>query len=99
MTSIAERGKGSYCFLETAAVIPKLVSKSVHQLLAVAGTDARLDIRGVGGAVVTKVYGEPDGDNGCGAATTGGSAALGIVSLDDLHSDNVRAVLVEFEAS
>jgi Ca-activated chloride channel family protein len=85
MTAIAHRGGGDYAFLESAEAIPKLVSKSVHSLLSLAGTEATLAVRGLNGAVVTKVYGDDD------------DAQLGAVPIGDLHAENLKQVLVEVE--
>jgi hypothetical protein len=85
MTAIAQRGGGDYAFLESAEVIPKLVSKSVHSLLALVGTEATLAVQGLNGAVVTKVYGDED------------DAQLGAAAIGDLHAENLKQILVEVE--
>lgn len=85
MTQIADRGKGEYYFLESAKTIAKHVSKSVHGLMNVVGTEAKLKVRGLGGATVTKIFGQ---DN---ASLVRGT------DLGDLHADNVRQVLIELD--
>mmetsp|Transcript_75541 Transcript_75541/g.179465 ORF Transcript_75541/g.179465 Transcript_75541/m.179465 type:complete len:553 (-) Transcript_75541:261-1919(-) len=101
MRRIAQEGRGDYAFLETAESIPRLVSKSVHGLLSLAGTEAILEVRGLNGAVVTKVYGCGDDDedeDGLGAAGTL-SSMPGLLRIGDLHASNVKQVLVELELS
>jgi hypothetical protein len=98
MTAMAKRGEGEYAFLSNEGEIPRLVSKTVHSLLDLAGTGATLDVRGLNGAVVTKVYGDDDEDARSGGGA-GGSSAPGQVDLGDLHNDNIRRVLVEIEVS
>ena len=96
MTGIAEAGRGEYCFLKNAQVIPGLVSKSVHGLLSLVGTDARIVFRGLNGAVVTKIYGH-DEDAAAGGGGGGENPMLDGVPLGDLHASNVRQILVELE--
>lgn len=43
MRGIAEAGKGRYTFLATAPDIPRLVSKSIHDLLKLYGLQAKVD--------------------------------------------------------
>jgi uncharacterized protein YegL len=112
MMGIAERGKGKYCFLRNSKEIPKLVSKSIHSLLAIAGSEASIQICGLNGAVVTKVYGVDDDDNDAidnglsmlssmigSSSNSGKSSSLGNITLGDLHTSNTRQVLVELEFS
>ena len=112
MMGIAERGKGKYCFLRNSKEIPKLVSKSIHSLLAIAGSEASIQICGLNGAVVTKVYGVDDDDNDAidnglsmlssmigPSSNSGKSSSLGNITLGDLHTSNTRQVLVELEFS
>mmetsp|Transcript_3022 Transcript_3022/g.7691 ORF Transcript_3022/g.7691 Transcript_3022/m.7691 type:complete len:525 (-) Transcript_3022:312-1886(-) len=94
MRGIAASGQGRYQFLASANDIPKLVSKSVHDLLGIHASDATLDIRGCDHTTVTRVYGNHD--------DAGGSRAPsipGLVHLGDVHSDNLRVVLVELEVA
>eukprot|EP00041_Stephanoeca_diplocostata_P023218 m.565929 g.565929 ORF g.565929 m.565929 type:complete len:572 (-) comp22246_c0_seq2:329-2044(-) len=108
MTGIARRGKGSYTFLDTAENIPKLVSKSIHSLLALAGSEACLEVQGLNGAVVTKIYGTAGDDmlpdefrsENEDLQTPDGiaqqHAPVGCrTMLGDLHMDNIKQVLVE----
>jgi hypothetical protein len=99
MTAMAKRGEGEYAFLSNEGEIPRLVSKTVHSLLDLAGTGATLDVRGLNGAVVTKVYGDDDEDASSGGGAGGRSSAPGQIDLGDLHNDNIRRVLVEIEVS
>eukprot|EP00040_Diaphanoeca_grandis_P036600 m.233818 g.233818 ORF g.233818 m.233818 type:complete len:620 (+) comp33649_c3_seq1:199-2058(+) len=93
MTGIAEVGGGHYGYLGTAEDIPKIVGKSLHDLLEVAATKATLELRGVNGAIVTKVHNNDDD------IAKNATNHPGFVPLGDLHQDNVRSVLVEFEFS
>jgi Ca-activated chloride channel family protein len=95
MTKIAKVGKGDYSFLRDAESIPKLVSKSVHSFLSLVGTEAVLDVHGLNGAVVTKVFGMDGEDNELGAHD--GGAVLGDISIGDLHSANTKQILVQLE--
>ena len=94
MRGIAEAGKGRYTFLATAPDIPRLVSKSIHDLLKLFGSEAVLDIRGGSHTVVDKVYGGDDEDED--AANT---ASAGLLQLGDLHAANERMVLLELACS
>merc|ERR1711865_43702 len=94
MTAIASRGKGDYEFLRTAQEIPKKVSKSVHSFLSLTGTEAKLNVRGLNGACVTKVYGLDDGNE---EGEEGGGASATSYAIGDLHSDNTKQILVEVE--
>ena len=93
MRGIAEAGKGRYTFLATAPDIPRLVSKSIHDLLKLFGSEAVLDIRGGTHTVVDKVYGGDDEDEEVSNASTG------LLHLGDLHADNERMVLLELTSS
>jgi len=101
MRKIAEEGKGRYAYLATAADIPKLVSKSVHDLLDLYASDAVLDIRGWSHTTVSRIYGagsdavEADDDD-MGNST---GAVPGLLCLGDLHYDNERQVLFELDVS
>mmetsp|Transcript_45616 Transcript_45616/g.105885 ORF Transcript_45616/g.105885 Transcript_45616/m.105885 type:complete len:551 (-) Transcript_45616:204-1856(-) len=100
MRSIAVEGKGEFAFLETAQSIPRLVSKSVHGLLTLAGTEAALHVRGLNGAVVTKVLGcGDDEDDEDDDMDTGAVGLMGLLRIGDLHTNNVKQVLVELELS
>eukprot|EP00927_Polykrikos_kofoidii_P079725 TRINITY_DN76543_c0_g1_i1.p1 TRINITY_DN76543_c0_g1~~TRINITY_DN76543_c0_g1_i1.p1 ORF type:complete len:518 (-),score=80.48 TRINITY_DN76543_c0_g1_i1:34-1587(-) len=95
MRGIAEDGKGRYTFLATAGDIPRLVSKSVHDLLKLYGSEASLDVRGGSHTRVSRMYGERDEDNEDGD----GAVVEGILDLGDLHDANERVVLLELESS
>jgi len=82
MKGIADAGGSRFFFLETAQVIESLVSKALVSVFGVLGSQTRLIVRGVNGAVVTKIWGHEN-------------IAAG-ASLGDLHSKNVRSVLCEF---
>lgn len=95
MRGIAASGQGRYQFLATARDIPKLVSKSVHDLIDVFATEAMLDLRGGEYTIVTRVYGGHDED-GEGDEP---QSAPGVVHLGDIHSDNLRVVLAELDVA
>jgi len=97
MTGIAMRGRGDYAFLETPESIAPLVSKSVHSLLLLAGSQATLHVVGVNGAVLTKVYHEDEDEDERAAASA--SALLGDVAIGDLHAGNIKQILVELEVA
>mmetsp|Transcript_10531 Transcript_10531/g.19099 ORF Transcript_10531/g.19099 Transcript_10531/m.19099 type:complete len:528 (-) Transcript_10531:193-1776(-) len=100
MRSIAVEGKGEFAFLETAQSIPRLVSKSIHGLLSLAGTEAALHVRGLNGAVVTKVLGcGDDDDDEDDDMENGAVGLLGLLRIGDLHANNMKQVLVELELS
>jgi len=92
MRGIAEVGKGRYTFLATARDIPRLVSKSIHDLLKLYASEASLDIRGGSYTSVSKVYSAHDDEDE-------GVAADGLLDLGDLHSANERMVLLELDSA
>lgn len=94
MRGIAASGQGRYQFLATAQDIPKLVSKSVHDLIDIYASDAVLDLRGGEHTIVTRVYGCHDEEDGDRAQT-----APGLLHLGDIHSDNLRVVLADLEVA
>merc|ERR1740123_1948445 len=96
MRGIASSGQGRYQFLGKTEDIPKLVSKSVHDLLDLYASEATLDIRGGERTIVSKVYGGHDHEDADGGQTSNGT---GLMHLGDIHSDNLRVVLVELEVS
>lgn len=103
MRQIAEEGKGRYAYLATAEDIPKLVSKSVHDLLDLYASDAVVEVRGNAHTIVSKVWGDghDDVDGGDDSSDTAASptAVPGYLVLGDLHHDNVRRILIELEVS
>mmetsp|Transcript_64817 Transcript_64817/g.189653 ORF Transcript_64817/g.189653 Transcript_64817/m.189653 type:complete len:547 (-) Transcript_64817:2425-4065(-) len=94
MRGIATAGQGRYQFLGTAQDIPKLVSKSIHDLIGIFASEATLDLRGGEFTIVTRVYGghDEDGDGD-------GANAPGLLHLGDIHSDNLRMVLADLEVA
>eukprot|EP00933_Yihiella_yeosuensis_P033558 TRINITY_DN27236_c0_g1_i1.p1 TRINITY_DN27236_c0_g1~~TRINITY_DN27236_c0_g1_i1.p1 ORF type:complete len:580 (-),score=136.54 TRINITY_DN27236_c0_g1_i1:188-1927(-) len=92
MRGIADAGKGRYTFLATANDIPRLVSKSIHDLLKLYASEAALDIQGRAHTTVSKVYGAGDDED-----DESGTASAGLLQLGDLHSANERMVLLELE--
>jgi hypothetical protein len=94
MRGIAESGKGRYTFLASAHDIPRLVSKSIHDLLKLYGSEASIDIRGGAHTTVAKVYRGDDEDEGSGDATVSG-----LLQLGDLHSANERMILLELDSA
>jgi len=93
MRGIAEAGQGRYKFLATAQDIPKIVSKSVHDLLQLYASEVTLDMRGGEHAVVVRVYGGDDEEDGA------VGDAPGLMHIGDLHDSNERLVLAELEIS
>jgi Ca-activated chloride channel family protein len=91
MRGIAESGQGRYKFLATAQDIPKIVSKSVHDLLDLYASEVTLDMRGGEHATVRRVYGGDDEEDGIAGDTPG------LMHLGDLHNSNERLVLAELE--
>jgi len=85
MKGIADAGGSRFYFLERAQVIEPLVAKAVVSVFGVCASQARLIVRGKNGAIVTKIWGHEDIATGA--------------SLGDLHSPNLRSVLVEFTTS
>lgn len=94
MRGIAESGKGRYTFLANGEDIPRLVSKSIHDLLKLYGSEATVDIRGGAYTTVSKIYRGGDDDEGSYDA-----AASGLLHLGDLHDDNERMVLLELDSA
>lgn len=94
MRGIAESGKGRYTFLANAQDIPRLVSKSIHDLLKLYGSEASVDIRGGAFTTVAKVYRGDDDDEG-----NNDASASGLLQLGDLHSANERMVLLELDSA
>lgn len=95
MRGIAESGKGRYTFLATAQDIPRLVSKSIHDLLKLYASEVCLDVRGGAHTTVARVYGGGDEhEDNCEA-----SLASGLLQMGDLHSANERMVLMELDSA
>lgn len=94
MRGIAEVGKGRYTYLESGPEIPKLVSKSVHHLLALYGSEAMLEVRGLMHTVVSQIYGADADEEAESNALPGAAHHLG-----DLHYGNKRTVLLELEVA
>jgi Ca-activated chloride channel family protein len=94
MKGIADAGKGRYTYLSKGRDIPKLVSKSVHDLLELYGSEATLDIRGAMHTSVVRVYGADEDDQG-----SCGTSMPGLLHMGDLHYANKRMALMELEAA
>jgi len=94
MRGIAESGKGRYTFLANAQDIPRLVSKSIHDLLKLYGSEASVDIRGGAHTTVAKVYRGDDDDEG-----SHDPASSGLLQLGDLHNANSRMILLELDSA
>eukprot|EP00466_Bigelowiella_natans_P003000 jgi/Bigna1/86713/estExt_fgenesh1_pg.C_130036 len=92
MTGLARVGKGGYYYLKNARVIPGLVSKSIHRLFQTLGTEGRLQVRGINGAVVTRIFGDEESSDGNDALVDGHL-------IGDIHADNLRQILLEVEVS
>jgi hypothetical protein len=95
MRGIAESGQGRYKFLATSRDIPKIVSKSVHDLLDIFASEVVLDLRGGMHTVVKRIYGSGDDLDEDGEP----AAASGLFHLGDLHNSNERLVLAELEVA
>ena len=85
MKGIADTGGAKFFFLESAQVIDPLVTRALLSVFKVCGSQSRLVIRGKNGATVTKIWGHED--------------LVAGASLGDLHSDNLRSVLCEFNVA
>jgi len=83
MTNIAEYGAGEFFFIADAKSIPDLVSKALHGLAGMIGSQAVLKIRGQDAACLKRVFGHSNLVDGA--------------SLGDLHKKNVRKILCEVE--
>jgi Ca-activated chloride channel family protein len=99
MRKIAEDGKGRYAYLATAEDIPKLVSKSIHDLLDIYASDAVLDIRGESFSTVTRIYGAESDEVETGDPLNPTGATPGVLHLGDLHYSNQRRVLFELDVA
>jgi len=86
MKSIAEYGRGAFYYLKDPSVIQTLVGSALQGLLKLFAIDASLTLRGVGDAVLTKVY----------SVSSDLSAP---VSLGDIHQNNLRQVVCEVTAT
>lgn len=95
MRGIAESGQGRYKFLATSRDIPKIVSKSVHDLLDIFASEVILDLRGGMHTVVKRTYGSGDDLDEDGEP----AAASGRLHLGDLHNSNERLVLADLEVA
>jgi len=83
MKGIADKGRGSYFFIEGSQAIPQFVGIALKGILKLVGSDAVLRIRGLKGSVVSKIYGHKDLIKGA--------------ELGDLSQDDVRRVVCELE--
>jgi len=87
MKAISKAGRGDYFFIDAAENIPKIVSKAIHGLIDVTGTNSLLKIRGKNGLIIKKIVGHEDVD-----LTNG-------YQFGDLHADNLKQILVQAEIS
>ncbi|CAF3162048.1 unnamed protein product [Rotaria sp. Silwood2] len=85
MKGIADTGGAKFFFLESAQVIESLVTKALMSVFNVCGSQARLIIRGRNGAIVTKIWGHEN--------------IVAGANLGDLHSDNLRSILCDFNVA
>jgi len=83
MKGIAEKGRGSYFFIEGSNSIPQFVSIALKGVLNLLGSDAILQIRGQNGSLITKVYGHKNLIKGA--------------ELGDLSQNDTRRVVCEVE--
>jgi len=96
MKGIAEAGKGKYAYLATAQDIPKLVSKSVHNLLDLYASEASLDIVGGTHTCVSRIFRADEDEAGWGGASR---PAPGLLMLGDLHHGSERMALMELDVA
>eukprot|EP00746_Dinoflagellata_sp_MGD_P167043 gnl/MRDRNA2_/MRDRNA2_97354_c0_seq1.p1 gnl/MRDRNA2_/MRDRNA2_97354_c0~~gnl/MRDRNA2_/MRDRNA2_97354_c0_seq1.p1 ORF type:complete len:649 (+),score=105.37 gnl/MRDRNA2_/MRDRNA2_97354_c0_seq1:89-1948(+) len=99
MRKIAEDGKGRYAYLATAEDIPKLVSKSIHDLLDIYASDAILDVRGESYSTVTRIYGTEADDADTAELANSTGSTPGVLNLGDLHYSNQRRILFELDVA
>lgn len=85
MRGIAEKGVGTYFFIDNSATIPKFVEFALLSLMSNVGTKATVKVNGISCGVVKKFFGDYDLTKG---------AILG-----DLSSNNIRKVLFRAEIS
>jgi len=85
MKGIGEHGGGDYFFIDTAEKIPILVSRGLSGLLSLIGTNAVLQLRGVNGAIVKKIFMHDNIVKGA--------------QLNDLRENDSRQILAEVEFS
>lgn len=81
MKGIAEHGMGDYFFIEEADGIPAIVGEALDGLLGIEASNAKLVVRGINGATVTKIY----------------NYEMTGALLGDLREDENRQVLIEVE--
>jgi hypothetical protein len=56
MTSISEAGGGTFCYIAQPKLINEYVGDALGSLMLLIGTNAKLEVRGVGTGVVKKIY-------------------------------------------
>jgi len=84
MRGIAEHGCGKYAFIDKGENIPKHVSKAIHGLMDIVGSNVHLKVRGQNGAIVKTIYGKSE------------DIAKG-VDLPYLVADNMRQIIIEID--
>jgi len=88
MSGIAKNSLGEYYFIESAASIPVTMSKSIHGVLSLYGTNASLTLRGRGDGIVSKVFGKYANHD-----------LSKPISIGDLRNNDKKRIIVELELS
>jgi len=88
MKGIAKNGAGEYYFIASAEDIPVTMSKAIHGLLDLYGTNAHLLLRGKGNGIVSKLFGK---FADCDVAKP--------ILLGDLYANDRKAILVALEVA
>jgi Ca-activated chloride channel homolog len=87
MRKVSVSGQGDYYFLDTDKSIPANVSKAIHGLMSLTGSGSCIKIRGKNGVMVKRFVTSDHVD-----LTEG-------YKFGDLHSNNLKQVLIEIEVS
>jgi len=87
MKGISESGLGDYFFIDSGKNIPGFVSKAIHGLMSIIGTNSCLKVRGKNGVIVKKYL------------TANKVDMLEGYCFGDLNSGNLKQIIVEIEVS
>jgi len=85
MKGIAEHGRGDYFFIEGADDIVNKVEKGMKVLFELLCRNAVLKLRGLNGAILSKIYSQPQ------------ESLLHGASVGDISEDDLRQVIAEVE--
>jgi len=85
MKGIAEYGVGDFFFIDSASKIQEIVAKGLSGLISLIGTNGVLQIRGLNGAVVKKIFMHDDIIKGA--------------QVNDLRENDLRQIIAEVEVS